>query len=334
MFHVVGLDDGFISREIFPTGKEAAVHAQKLSIANGGNRYKPKRVPISDRSLADRIFTLSKNFENKKHNGWVGYYIIKQYFQTPKWLLPHTVIGEPMDGSLYHFATPEAMMAGIKTRSTPGRMLTKYATDLQYIPEQGSKEQRIKNLTEKLLGYLMPMDVQYTNDPDEIEHVYRAFDGFSCAKFTKWDSSKQGPHPARCMSSPDTTLAYVMKDNTNIARSWIRNSNKTMTPAMGGAKTQLSTHLQSLGHTVKDNFGGNDFEGVRMSRIIFNDRYVACHMDYWPRLYDDGEYLIAHPKGNIRCTGAWSTAKVWKDNDDEFNPPELIASKYVKPKGL
>lgn len=177
---------------------------------------------------------------------------------------------------LSFYRTIDDFYSDKRTRSRPGRLLSQMFPFLSQ-----SDLHKLVMVFEKRLS---PLEVLFSQDPDEIETVYLKGPSSCMSKgLSHYDSAI---HPSRVYAGPDLAVAYDAHYSSR-AVVW---PDKKIYSRVYGDTDRFTDALESIGYTKG---GEDDFQGARLRKIEDGSGYVMPYVDFCDDVDDGGDYWIA-----------------------------------------
>jgi hypothetical protein len=189
---------------------------------------------------------------------------------------------------LSYTQSDEKGSADIQTPIKPGKYLKEFYGD--YLGEAS-----IRSLaTEHMLAFCDAPTLKFADTADEIERIYTSGPS-SCMSHSASDYSSS-IHPTRVYAAGDLAVAYLTDDDGEhiVARAlcW---PTKNIYSRIYGYEEMLTKALKAAGYQQ------GSLKGARMLKEMDGDQYVVPYVDGAFRAYDEGDYLIITPHGDICC---------------------------------
>jgi hypothetical protein len=167
-----------------------------------------------------------------------------------------------------------------------------------------------------------PRELEYARTADQIEYVY--VNGPSSCMSHGPDSFDSGIHPCRVYAGPDLELAYIRNDAGEITGRAILWPDKKVYSGMYGDYERMRDALEREGYNT------GDLLGARIQRIPHGNTFIGPYIDCAGYVDDAGDYLIIGGGGyNARNTnGLFGYVNTCCRCDDPVDEDELHHDPY------
>lgn len=269
--------------DIYPTGKDAAEAATRLSRERGEI--------IQPRPLAIKVDTgIWRTREAQRFRD--GVYQSVPFADSPWFRLSDAALNHYLHVStdrvdmVAYTESHEKGMADRQTRMRVGAYLTRYFGDVLSSDE-------IRDISTQFTAERENVVLLIAHTADEIEEVYTT--GPSSCMSHDADDFDSPFHPVRVYAAGDLAVAYIRRSGEITARCLVWPEEKVH-GRIYGDKERILPRLKDAGYSE------GSFAGARLTRYIYNDRYVVPYVDSDRHMArDEGEYLFIDPNGDVDC---------------------------------